>query len=110
MSTFRNCGPFTAGIILRILPRRLIVLQLLGAAVATTPLFAQQSLQPNRAQVYVDKYAEQLAPLKEARFAYSEHGTRHPQAGWFTLEHAIPDRTIVLDSNLPTSMNGKMAN
>ena len=76
MSPFKNCGPFTARIF-RMLPRHLIGLQLvLGAAAATTPLFAQQSPQPPSAQVYVDKYSEQLAPLKEARFAYSEHGTR----------------------------------
>lgn len=77
MSPFRSCGPFTAGVILRMLPRHLIGLQLvLGAAVATTPLFAQQSPAPNRAQVYVDKYSEQLSPLKEARFAYSGYYTR----------------------------------
>ncbi len=77
MSPFRNCGPFTAGVILRMLPRHLIGLQLvLGVAVATTPLFAQQSPAPNRAQVYVDKYSELLSPLKEARFAYSGYYTR----------------------------------
>ncbi len=77
MSPLRHCGPSTAGIIIRMLPRHLIGIQLvLGVAVATTPLFAQQSSAPNRAQVYVDKYSEQLSPLKEARFAYSEHGAR----------------------------------
>lgn len=35
----------------------------------------------------------------------------HPQAGWFTLEHAIPDGTIVVDRYLPDVyewQNGKL--
>jgi hypothetical protein len=59
------------------LPRHLIGLQLiLAAAIATTPLFAQQSPPTKRTQVYVDKYSEQLSPLKEVRFAYSGYFTR----------------------------------
>ena len=77
MSAFRTAEDFTGILFPRIIPPYFLLVQLfLCSAVATTPLFAQQSAPPDEKQFYVNKYAEQLALLQEARFTFSGYFTR----------------------------------
>lgn len=64
----------------RYLARRTVLVHcfqfVLSLALAGTPLFAQQSVPPDKAKFYLGEYAKLLATMQEARFKYSGRHTR----------------------------------